>query len=128
MPPKDDPAQVRKLFYRIGEVSKLLEVEPSAIRHWETEFPGLRPGRSKKGQRVYSQADLRRLQEIKRLRYEQGYTIRGTRQVLRAKGIELREADDPLVVDNERLRESLLRLRARIQEFLDDLEQERDPQ
>jgi DNA-binding transcriptional MerR regulator len=120
-----DGTQISKLYYRIGEVAKLLGVETSAIRHWESEFPGLRPRRTKTGQRMYSQHELQRLQEIKRLRFEQGYTIRGARQVLRSKGLEVREPQDPLVLENDHLRESLLDLRERIQHFLDELERER---
>jgi DNA-binding transcriptional MerR regulator len=120
-----DGTQISKLYYRIGEVAKLLGVETSAIRHWESEFPGLRPRRTKTGQRMYSQHELQRLQEIKRLRFEQGYTIRGARQVLRSKGLEVREPQDPLVVENDQLRESLLDLRERILQFIDELDRER---
>ncbi|PKN50079.1 MAG: MerR family transcriptional regulator [Deltaproteobacteria bacterium HGW-Deltaproteobacteria-20] len=120
-----DGTQVSKLYYRIGEVAKLLGVETSAIRHWESEFPGLRPRRTKTGQRMYSQHELQRLQEIKRLRFDQGYTIRGARMVLRSKGLEVREPQDPLVLENDRLRESLIDLRGRILQFIDELERER---
>jgi DNA-binding transcriptional MerR regulator len=120
-----DGTQISKLYYRIGEVAKLLGVETSAIRHWESEFPGLRPRRTKTGQRMYSQHELQRLQEIKRLRFDQGYTIRGARMVLRSKGLEVREPQDPLVLENDRLRESLIDLRERILQFIDELERER---
>ncbi len=120
-----DGTQISKLYYRIGEVAKLLGVETSAIRHWESEFPGLRPRRTKTGQRMYSQHELQRLQEIKRLRFDQGYTIRGARMVLRSKGLEVREPQDPLLLENDRLRESLIDLRGRILQFIDELERER---
>ena len=119
-----DSAQVSKLYYRIGEVAKLLGVEPSAIRHWESEFSGLRPRRTKAGQRVYSQHDLQRLMEVKRLRFDLGYTIRGARKALRRKNNDDPEPQDPVVVDSERLRESLLDLRHRITLLLEELEQE----
>ena len=125
MPPADEKANVNKLFYRIGEVSRILGVDTSVIRYWESEFPGLRPRRSKTGQRVYGQKELRQLEQIKRLRYEKGYTTRGALQVLRSKGLEAREPSDPLVAENVRLRASLLDLRDSILAFLDDLEQEK---
>lgn len=120
----DEKPNVDKLFFRIGEVSKILGVETSVIRYWETEYPGLRPRRSKTGQRVYTQKDLRRLEQIKRLRYERGYTTQGTRQELRRQGLEAREPNDPLVIDNQRMRSSLVELRARIVAFLEDLDRE----
>jgi len=119
-----DGAPVSKLYYRIGEVAKLLGVEPSAIRHWESELVGLRPRRTKAGQRVYSQRDLQRLMEVKRLRFELGYSIRGTRKVLRSKNIDVREPQDPVVVDNDRMRESLLDLRERLVQLIDELDRE----
>jgi DNA-binding transcriptional MerR regulator len=123
----DEKQNVNKIYFRIGEISRILGVETSVIRYWESEYPGLRPRRSKTGQRVYTQKDLKRLEQIKQLRYERGFTTRGALQVLRTKGLEEREPNDPLVVENERMRESLLDLRASILEFLDDLEQEGSP-
>ena len=120
----DEKPNVDKLFYRIGEVSKILGVDPSVIRYWESEYPGVRPRRSKTGQRVYSQKDLQRLEHIKKLRYMQGYTTQGTRQALRRAGLEAREPNDPLVVENERMRQSLTELRAQIVAFLEEFERE----
>lgn len=124
MRPVDDNPPVEKLFYRIGEVAKMLGVEPSTVRFWERAYPGLRPRRSTTGQRVYSQRDLQRLRRIKELRYERGLTSRGTLRALRNEGVVQREASDPVVVENQRLRQSLLDVRARIVAFLDQLDQE----
>ena len=130
-----DNAQVSKLYYRIGEVAKLLGVEPSAIRHWESEFVGLRPRRTKTGQRVYSQHDVQRLMEVKHLRFDLGYTIRGARKALRNKHVDDRDQRDPIVqdpvvgdpiaVNNQLLRESLLDLRERLLQLIDELDRER---
>jgi len=117
-------AQVSKLYYRIGEVAKLVGVEASAIRHWESMVAGLRPRRTKTGQRVYSQRDLDKLMEVKRLRFDLGYTIRGTRKALRTKNIEDPDPQDPLVLDNASLRESLLDLRDGIVRLLHELDRE----
>lgn len=121
-----DGTQIRKLYYRIGEVARLLGVETSAIRHWESEFPSLRPRRTKTGQRMYSQHELERLKEIKRLRFDLGYTIRGARMALRNKGLEARDPQDPVVIDNEQLRDTLLDLHQQITSFIDALERERN--
>lgn len=120
----EEKPNVEKIFLRIGEVAKILGVDPSVIRYWETAYPGVRPRRSKTGQRVYSQKDLRRLEQIKKLRYLQGYTTQGTRQALRRAGLEAREPNDPLVVENDRMRQSLTELRACVVAFLEEIEQE----
>src|SRR5689334_24579470 len=71
-----------KLFFRIGEVCKIVEVEPFVLRFWETEFPNLAPQKSKSGQRVYKRKDIEMVLRIKELLYERGYTISGARKQL----------------------------------------------
>jgi DNA-binding transcriptional MerR regulator len=75
---------VKKLFYRIGEACKQLDIQPYVLRYWETEFPVLSPRKSKAGQRVYSEEELRLIQRIKQLLYEEGYTIAGAKKKLEA--------------------------------------------
>lgn len=70
------------LTYRIGEVASLAQVEPHVLRYWETEFPVLRPAKTPSGQRLYSDADVRTVLTIKRLLYEEGFTIAGARKQL----------------------------------------------
>src|SRR5512135_1901035 len=69
-----------KLFYKIGEVSKITEVEPYVLRYWETEFHFLRPRKNKSGQRVYVKKDLELILQIKRMLYQERYTIEGVRK------------------------------------------------
>jgi DNA-binding transcriptional MerR regulator len=71
-----------KLFYKIGEVSKILGVEPYVLRYWETEFPFLKPRKNKSGQRVYVKKDVELLLAIKNLLYQERYTIEGVRKRL----------------------------------------------
>ena len=73
-------AQPGKLFYKIGEVSRLAQVEPYILRYWENEFPALSPKKSRGGQRVYRQKDLDLVLSIKKMLYEEGYTIAGARK------------------------------------------------
>lgn len=117
---KGNEARVQKLYYRIGEVAQLLGVEPSVLRHWETKFPSCRPARSKSGQRVYHLRDVQQLEQIKQLHYREGYTLKGVRGVLRRRGVEPREHDDPVMVDNRRMREALLTVRRELLEALAD--------
>jgi DNA-binding transcriptional MerR regulator len=69
-----------KLFYKIGEVSRIAKVEPYVLRYWETEFPFLKPRKNKSGQRVYIRKDLEQILAVKGLLYEDKYTIEGVRQ------------------------------------------------
>lgn len=78
----------QKIYFRIGEVARLLGVAPHVIRFWETEFRSLRPQKSSTGQRVYTRRDVERLATIKRLLKEERYTIEGARKYLREHGVE----------------------------------------
>lgn len=71
-----------KLFYKIGEVSRIVEVESYVLRYWETEFSFLSPRKSKSGQRIYTKKDIDLLLQIKKLLYEERYTIDGVRRKL----------------------------------------------
>lgn len=75
-----------KNFYRIGEVSRLTDTKPFVLRYWETEFPTLQPVKSAKGQRLYRRQDVETVLRIKRLLYDQGFTIAGARRFLREEG------------------------------------------
>lgn len=71
-----------RLFYKIGEVSKIVGVEPYVLRYWETEFPFLKPKKSKSGHRIYTKDDIDIIMQIKHLLYEEKYTIDGVRKRL----------------------------------------------
>src|SRR5438067_4960212 len=73
-----------KLYFRIGEVSELCKLPAHVLRFWESEFPQLRPGKSSTGQRLYSRKDVDNVVKIRRLLYEEGYTIAGARQILKS--------------------------------------------
>jgi DNA-binding transcriptional MerR regulator len=75
-----------KLYFRIGEVSEILGVEPYVLRYWETEFPQLSPKKSGTGHRLYRRKDVELLLLIKRLLYEKRFTIEGARQNLQGMG------------------------------------------
>jgi len=73
-----------KLYFRIGEVSRLCHLPAYVLRFWETEFPQLKPVKSSTGQRMYRRKDVENVLHIKQLLYEEGFTIAGARQHLRA--------------------------------------------
>jgi DNA-binding transcriptional MerR regulator len=75
--------QFDKDFYRIGEVSRMTDLKPFVLRYWETEFPMLEPVKSASGHRLYRAADVDMVVRIKRLLYDEGFTIAGARRHLR---------------------------------------------
>ncbi len=72
-----------RLFFRIGDVSDLTGVETYVLRFWESEFPMLAPKKTSTGQRQYRRKDVETILEIKRLLYDEGYTIAGARKAIR---------------------------------------------
>ena len=72
-----------KLYFRIGDVAQLCNLPAYVLRFWETEFPQLKPVKSSTGQRMYRRKDVENVLQIKKLLYEEGFTISGARQHLR---------------------------------------------
>ena len=91
-----------KLFYKIGEVSKISGVESYVLRYWETEFPFLKPRKNKSGQRVYVKKDLELILQVKKLLYQERYTIEGVRKKL---GEGIHKVPEPVVVHENRVKE-----------------------
>lgn len=81
-----------KIYYKIGEACKALDIQPYVLRYWETEFPSLEPDKSSSGQRVYTEDELAVIRRIKELLYDEGYTIAGAKKKLQA---ELAEDGTP---------------------------------
>lgn len=71
-----------KVYFRIGEVSRLAHTKAYVLRYWETEFPTLKPPKTRTGHRIYRRKDVETVLEIKRLLYEEGFTIEGARRQL----------------------------------------------
>ena len=111
----DDPTEAvelpDKLYFKIGEVARLVGVKPYVLRYWETEFSILRPGKTRSRHRLYRRKDVETLLEIRRLLYAERYTIEGAKRRLREAGKLVAEETlrDPTLA---RLREELLELYA----------------
>jgi DNA-binding transcriptional MerR regulator len=71
-----------KLYFRIGEVSRIADVPTSVLRFWESEFPRIHPQRTDAGQRLYRRSDVELILTIKRLLYNEKFTIKGARKYL----------------------------------------------
>ena len=76
-----------KLYYRIGEVSRITDVKPYVLRYWESEFRWMAPAKSRSKQRLYRKRDIEIIHLIKRLLYEERFTIAGARKKLRELGV-----------------------------------------
>ena len=128
MPGDGQPASVipEKSLFRIGEVSRLTATKPFVLRYWESEFPTLQPVKSPKGHRLYRRQDIETVLQIKRLLYDEGFTIAGARRHLleqNGQGGDVPAAppsltDSPLAVS----RQVLLDLRDALCAFLTLLE------
>jgi DNA-binding transcriptional MerR regulator len=111
-----------KLYYRIGEVSRITEVKPYVLRYWESEFRWMAPQKSRSQQRLYRRRDIEMILLIKRLLYEERFTIAGARRRLRELGVgralEAPQLDLGLEVDDRdryrRIRAELASIRAMI--------------
>jgi DNA-binding transcriptional MerR regulator len=120
-----------KLYFRIGEVAKLCQVQAYVLRFWESEFPQLKPNKSGTGQRLYRKRDVEMALQVKRLLHEEGYTIAGARHVLQVEGREGKKQDGPqpelpLKVDGQHRQAAknelrLQRLRVELKELLNML-------
>ena len=90
-----------KAYFRIGEVSKILNVEPYVVRYWETEFRSVKPVRTRSAQRLYRKKDVQELLTIRNLLYLQRFTIDGAKkQLARMRGESDQESN---VIDKEKL-------------------------
>jgi DNA-binding transcriptional MerR regulator len=80
------PGLPDKLYFKIGEVAKLVGVKPYVLRYWETEFSMIRPGKTRSQHRLYRRRDVEALLEIKRLLHNERYTIEGAKRRLKSLG------------------------------------------
>ena len=103
-----------KLFYKIGEVSHSTGLEPYVLRYWETEFPMLRPRKSRGGQRTYMRREIDIILKIKQMLYQEGYTIQGARRKLRES-----ESGPP----SRDITKTVARIKADLQDILKDIRQ-----
>lgn len=78
----------KKLYYSIGEVAAMLDVAPSVLRFWETEFDCIRPTKNRRGSRSYTEHDIELLRRIHYLTRDCGYTLDGAREQMRQRPVE----------------------------------------
>ena len=93
----------KKLYYKIGEACRALDIQPYVLRYWETEFPVLKPSKSKSGQRVYTEKEIEVIRRIKELLYDEGYTIAGAKKRLENEASSDKEVEvvDPSLAESD---------------------------
>jgi DNA-binding transcriptional MerR regulator len=106
-----------KLFYKIGETARIVGVEPYVLRYWESEFPFLKPRKSRSGQRLYVRKDLDLILEIKRLLYEERYTIEGVKKRFSEPSLHIVESKKISSIKEQR--EIISRVKSRLREIID---------
>jgi len=103
-----------KIYFKIGEVSEIVGVEPYVLRYWETEFELLKPAKAPSKHRLYKKRDVELLLEIKRLLYTEGFTIEGARKKLReAKKEEKNQLKLPL--SEQKYKSALVKLKKELE-------------
>jgi DNA-binding transcriptional MerR regulator len=104
-----------KQAFKIGEVCEMMQVEPYVLRYWETEFEELQPEKNPMGQRIYRPRDIEVIYLIKKLLYEEGYTIVGARKQLKR---ELAKANEDSRLSSQEIAEDLRKVRWELKEIL----------
>jgi len=101
----------KKLFYSMGEVSEMFDVNPSLIRHWESKFEVLKPQKNKKGNRMFTPEDVENLKRIYHLVKERGMTLDGARRALKGGGTQGVARDIELLERLQAIRAQLVEVR-----------------
>lgn len=107
-----NPENLTKLYYSIGEVADMFEVNASLIRFWEKEFKLIQPKKNKKGNRLFTPKDIEYINKIYQLVKEEGYTLEGAKKVLSTKHIN--KAHQDIVSENQLLIRKLESIKERL--------------
>jgi len=117
-----NPKQIKKLYYSIGEVSKLTELKPYVLRYWETEFKQLAPPKNRAGNRTYRQKDIDTIKLIKYLLYKKKFTIKGARTLIKpGDKVDEFEAKQTDTFVNEKSSEILVKVKQELESILEYL-------
>ena len=111
-----------KLYFKIGEVKKITGVEAHVLRYWESEFKIIRPQRASSKQRLYRRVDVENILTIKKLLYEDGYTVPGARKLLTAKKGEKKKITAKPKVSEGKTRSMLSELKNDLKQLQEMLE------
>ena len=115
---------IKKLYYSIGEVSKITDLKQYVLRYWETEFKQLNPNKNKAGNRTYRQKDIDLILDIKNLLYKEKFTIEGARKMLSQPQNNVKEIvkEEKRVIVSGIDKKTLTKIRSDLKSILDDLQ------
>jgi len=114
---KKEPSSIpEKLYYKIGEVSEITGIEPYVLRYWESEFRIVSPSRTHSKQRLYRKKDLELILDIKKLLYEEKFTIAGAKKKLQKTKV-LKDQQMKLELPEKRFREALIRVKKELEDL-----------
>tara|TARA_X000000368_G_scaffold119555_1_gene93548 strand:- start:1093 stop:1464 length:372 start_codon:yes stop_codon:yes gene_type:complete len=117
-------SSIKKLYYSIGEVSKITDLKQYVLRYWETEFKQLNPNKNKAGNRTYRQKDIDTILQIKNLLYKEKFTIVGARKMLMqpVKDTKVAVKTEKKVLTTGIDKKTLVKIRSDLKSILDDLQ------
>jgi len=117
-------SSIKKLYYSIGEVSKITDLKQYVLRYWETEFKQLNPNKNKAGNRTYRQKDIDTILQIKNLLYKEKFTIVGARKMLMqpVKDTKVAVETEKKVLTTGIDKKTLVKIRSDLKSILDDLQ------
>lgn len=110
-----------KLYFKIGEVSQITGVEPYILRYWESEFKLVKPYRTKSNQRLYRKKDVESILKIKKMLYEDKFTIAGAKLKLKDSSLQVKEKQLPLGFVPQKYKEVLREIKGEILQIRDTL-------
>ena len=117
-------SSIKKLYYSIGEVSKITDLKQYVLRYWETEFKQLNPNKNKAGNRTYRQKDIDIILDIKNLLYKEKFTIEGARKMLSlpSKEVKVVTKTEKKIITSGVNKKTLEKIRNDLKSILDDLQ------
>ena len=102
---------VKKIYYSMGEVAEMFDVSQALVRHWESQFDCIKPHRNKKGNRMFTEADVEKLKQIYHLVKERGMTLKGANKALKRGSTDKISRDTELLERLQQIRAALVEVR-----------------
>ena len=102
---------VKKIYYSMGEVAEMFDVSQALVRHWESQFDCIKPHRNKKGNRMFTEADVEKLKQIYHLVKERGMTLKGANKALKRGSTDEFSRDTELLERLQQIRAALVEVR-----------------
>lgn len=113
---------IKKLYYTISEVCEMVDLKQYVLRYWETEFDALSPLKNRSGNRIYTEEDIANVRLIKKLLYEEKYTIEGAKKRLSESAAEIPNEPTVMMIDQEKAKTLIKEIRKDIKGLMNELD------